>query len=328
MNAPIAVNINFDSLSQNLGFPKGTRDPSYFEVADRFLELSEKYGFRYTIYIIGKDLENPEVRDRVRDWYQMGHEIGNHSYSHRMNLGSLRKSQLEYEVCKSHELIGSCIGAEPRGFICPGWATSPRLIRQLIATGYLYDTSLLPSPIVYPAVVKNALNHWRKPKDAIAILQRRDYLYSLNKPLTPFMADRRFRKTSAQPPNSIVVLPLPTLGRFSTAIWHTLLFVLSRKRSIRLLERYVENHEYFYYLLHPADLMDVNDLPSSAKHTIERMRTQLSRKRELLELALDLLSKSRRPFITMQQLALRFLERHSKREDRFTDEAHVTEPAG
>ena len=60
-SSPIAIDINFDSLNENLGFPKGFKDPSFFKVFDRFLELSNKYNFKYSLYFIGKDLENPEI---------------------------------------------------------------------------------------------------------------------------------------------------------------------------------------------------------------------------------------------------------------------------
>ena len=78
--SPIAIDINFDSLNENLGFPSAFKDPSFFEVFDNFLYFSDKYNFKYSIYIIGKDLENPELKARVKDWSQAGHEIGNHIY--------------------------------------------------------------------------------------------------------------------------------------------------------------------------------------------------------------------------------------------------------
>ena len=57
-------------------------DPSFLYSAERFFELGSKYNFKYTIFIVGKDLENPEVAARVRSWAESGHEIGNHSYTH------------------------------------------------------------------------------------------------------------------------------------------------------------------------------------------------------------------------------------------------------
>ena len=66
-------------MGLNSGSPKSYRDPSFFEVADRFLLLAEKYSFKLTIFVIGRDLENPLNQEAVKKWAAMGHEIGNHS---------------------------------------------------------------------------------------------------------------------------------------------------------------------------------------------------------------------------------------------------------
>ena len=52
-----AINLNFDSLGEAYGFPYGYKDPTFFEVSERFLKVAEKYKFKYSIYVIGKDLE-------------------------------------------------------------------------------------------------------------------------------------------------------------------------------------------------------------------------------------------------------------------------------
>ena len=79
-----AININYDSLGYAYGFPDGYEDPSFSRVADRFLRISDRFHFKYSMYVIGRDLQNPFNRKRVRDWASDGHEIGNHSHSHKL----------------------------------------------------------------------------------------------------------------------------------------------------------------------------------------------------------------------------------------------------
>ena len=155
---PIAININFDSLNQAYGFPEGFRDPSFFEGMDRFLEIANHYQAPLSIFVIGRDLQNPEIYARVRDWSNAGHEIGNHSWAHPVNLGRLAPEKIHDEVFRTHELITNCTGKEPTGFIAPAWSTSKTLVNTLIDLGYLYDTSLFPSMILYPAIIMNALH--------------------------------------------------------------------------------------------------------------------------------------------------------------------------
>ena len=88
-DTPISISLNFDSLNEAARFPKGFIDPSFFKGFDRISDLLAKRNLKATILIIGRDLVNPEIRDRVADWGKAGFEIGNHSYSHHCNLGAL-----------------------------------------------------------------------------------------------------------------------------------------------------------------------------------------------------------------------------------------------
>jgi len=56
-----AVNLHLDSLGHGYGFPRGYRDPTFFDVSERFMKIAEKYDFKYSIYVIGKTLKNPKT---------------------------------------------------------------------------------------------------------------------------------------------------------------------------------------------------------------------------------------------------------------------------
>jgi hypothetical protein len=87
---------------------------------------------------------------------------------------------------------------------------------------------------------------------------------SFTKSLTPFFADKQFKKTTYSSTEKIVVLPLPTLSRFTISMWHTLLFIFGLKRGLKNVQKHLDHYDYFYYLMHPADL-------ENKKHTIERL---------------------------------------------------------
>ena len=308
MDKPIAININFDSLNENLGFPKGYKDPSYFEVFDRFLKFSTYHNFKYSIYLIGKDLENPEINARVKDWSQMGHEIGNHSHTHCLNLGRLKQQEIQDEILYAHEAIHNCTGIEPTGFICPGWSTSKKVLKVLIDNNYLYDASIFPSPIIYPAVMKNAFNHLSRPKKFIEIISRKDYSFPFSKPISPFISDSNYRETTLSNEKKIIVFPLPTIKRFSLSFWHTLFFVLSKEKVFKRLDTFLNQHPYFYYLLHPMDLIDQKDFQINYNYTVERKKIDVKTKEALLAEVFERIHDSKRPIVTMHQLALNFLK--------------------
>lgn len=304
---PLAFSINFDSFNYNFGFPSNFKDQSFFRIFDRFLKFSSLYKFKYSIYVIGRDLENKEIAARVKEWSQAGHEIGNHSYSHIQNIGAHPHSKIEYEILKSHELIFKCTSEEPKGFIAPGWATSKKIAKILIENNYLYDSSIFPSLFIYPGVIKNAINHLKKPMEIMNIIRREDYLYPLIKPLRPYFSDENYNVTTITNKKKLVVLPLPTLSRIRGSMWHTLWFIFGEQYCKKELKKYLDNYEYFYYLMHPADLADQRDI-GGRKTTMERMNIGLREKMGYMQTVFDLIANSKRPLVTLEKLALNFLK--------------------
>ncbi|MBI4678115.1 MAG: polysaccharide deacetylase family protein [Elusimicrobia bacterium] len=303
------ININFDSLGYALSLdPRQNRDPSYFEVADRFLDLADRHGFRYTIFVIGQDLENPEVAVRVREWHQRGHEVGNHSYSHPHNLGSLGRSAIEREVMKSHELIFNACGREPRGFIAPGWATSTDLLDVLIEHRYLYDTSLLPSCFMWLASAKVYWNY-RDHERRRSVLQRRDWLANLVGSREPFLTDGKSLVRRCE--KGLVVLPLPATPVLRLPLWHSMSFVF----PIKLFEYVLVSTlgmRYFYYLLHPSDLAGLEDIPPgyaarSRAQDPGRMAVPLEQRTRHLDEILGEIKRRSRKMVTLETMAESFL---------------------
>jgi peptidoglycan/xylan/chitin deacetylase (PgdA/CDA1 family) len=295
-----AININLDSFGSTYGFPKDYRDPTFSSIMDRFLKIADKWGFKYSIYVIGKDLENVENRKAVLSWSEMGHEIGNHSWSHLNNLGSLSYEQLFDEVKRSHDIISDVIGKEPCGFIAPGWSTSKQLIEILMDLSYEYDTSTWPSLLMYPALVKYMTILVGDSKIS-TILDRKDLLY-------PFIA-RRDAHVIGNNSHSIVSLPLPT-NKWRISCWHTTAFMLGWKLHSRLLRSCLDEIDSFYYLVHPADLATQEDINYSEKIRVERMQYSLSEKDDLFENALGEIVNSGRKLVTMRELCNNYKMEH------------------
>jgi peptidoglycan/xylan/chitin deacetylase (PgdA/CDA1 family) len=288
-----AMNINLDSFGEAYGFPADYLDPTFGPIMDRFLMVAEKWGFKYSIYVIGKDLLSDRNRSAVSEWSSRGHEIGNHTWSHPLNLGALSKGDIYEEVARSHEAITNCTGREPKGFIAPGWSTSPRLIDALLDLGYEYDTSTWPSLLMYPALAKMLLNHWGD-KRFLKILHRSDLHY-------PLMA-RREGHVLRSGERSLVSLPLPT-NKWRMSCWHTTAFMLGWDRHAKLLRSCMREIDSFYYLLHPADMAGPEDMDVARKMHVERMQFSLQDKLELYDRAIQEIVKSGRKLVTMQELA-------------------------
>jgi len=292
-----SFNINFDTLNEAYGFPTDFTDRCFFEVFDRFVSIANQYSFKYTIFVIGRDLESGRHREAVAEWARQGHEIGNHSWSHHMNLGALSVPEIYSEVQRSHEAIANVIGREPKGFITPAWSNSYRLSETLLKCGYEYDTSTFPSWMLSPMAVRIALGY-RGTEKAKRILHRRDYIRSL-------YASRRPTLFTSQNPQlqgrSLCVLPLPA-NRLRFPCWHTTGYMFGWDFHRRLLESCLRDVEYFYYLMHPGDLIAVEDQDPRYAHSLARMSVPLEVKMQRLSEMVAMIANSGRRLVTLSEM--------------------------
>lgn len=306
----VGVSLNFDSLFFPLSIDRSAvADPSFLGVADRFLALATKRNFRYTIFIIGRDLENPEVAGRVRAWAAAGHEIANHSYSHNRNLGSLPGPLMEYEVLKSHELITACVGREPRGFVSPSWSTSRELVAVLTRAGYLYDTSVFPSYVQLLVLLKLRTMSANGRRGEFSLRRRRDKRAFFLAPRRPYFV----HPSSLVHPrdDGLLMMPLPVVTPLRIPCWHTMFFVFGARFTKWVMRQALREHRFFYYLVHPRDLVDYEqDLPLDLRRefgaelrVFEGLTVPIERKLEFMERALELMAATGRRWVTLLEMA-------------------------
>jgi peptidoglycan/xylan/chitin deacetylase (PgdA/CDA1 family) len=306
----VALNLNLDSLSECLrlvGVDVDHRtfvDPCFFAVMDRFLALARRYNAPLSVYVIGQDLLCPDHRRQVRLWSDLGCEIGNHTWSHPQSLSNLSLEETRREVIRAHDIIAEAADTPPAGFIAPAWSTSPTLVRILTEAGYRYDTSLIPSWVQLLALAK--LRAKSRADRPIPVL-RKDLSGLLWGCRQPFLA------TPGRPwrPNErgLPTLPLPT-GPARLPIWHTMAFLMPAKTWEWVLRKGLSTNRAFYYVMHPADLLDpdkdLRGLPSALRG-IERLDLALAEKMALMQRSLDIIAENAQ-FVTMQELARRTFE--------------------
>lgn len=277
----ISVCINLDTLALGTDWKLSPiKDPTYKLVDERLIGRLEKAGFKATLFVVGKDLEAVQNREFVKKWSLAGHEIGNHSYSHPLNLASFTREEIEIEIEKTDGFIIKVTGRKPRSFNAPGWALSPAIDRVLLDLGYKADYSPFPSWWIYPLLSKQ---WWslRKEKIASTVWRRRDILYPFSYKLWPASTNKKIRK-----------VPLPTVGWTSIPVWHTGWFILGEKIFPKMLKQAIEENPGFYYLMHPADVISLDDIPIYFADRIifERLNISLKDKIKYFDSALQLLA--------------------------------------
>lgn len=145
----IHFHVDADELrlyADEYGVQEARAAPSVYEEAlPRFLDIFEAEGVRGTFFVVGEDLTSAAARAFCADAVSRGHEVANHTLSHRPDLHRLRGTELEREIVEAHVRIGDACGVAPVGFRTPGYHLGRPVVDRLAANGYLYDSSLLPS---------------------------------------------------------------------------------------------------------------------------------------------------------------------------------------
>jgi peptidoglycan/xylan/chitin deacetylase (PgdA/CDA1 family) len=80
------------------------------------LDILAREGVSATFFLIGRrTVESPELARRIVD---EGHELGNHTWSHR-SLWTCGPRETEREIVRGHEAIATAAGTAPRFFRAP-----------------------------------------------------------------------------------------------------------------------------------------------------------------------------------------------------------------
>jgi peptidoglycan/xylan/chitin deacetylase (PgdA/CDA1 family) len=292
VTAYAAVALHIDSMAHAAGYPDGYQDPTYRQVMDRFLRLGDQFGFRYSMYAIGRDLEDPAACARLRELHRAGHEIGNHTWNHYTDLGALPPAEMRDEIVRTHDRLVQEAGITPRGFVAPAWSYSTPMLRLLGELGYRYDMSPFPSLLYYPFVFKNALNHLGHGEKFRRVLNRRDWMLPLTGSREPFQRE------------GVTVMPVPTTpGPLGMAVWHTTGFLLGWDRHFAMLRAAIRARKFFYYVVHPADLTCDEDFAGTERMFLERAGGDREEKTRRLRESLAVIAEAGRQWVTMDEMA-------------------------
>jgi len=227
-------------------------DPVTTRAVDRFGELCDRLGVRGTAFSVGRDLDVPAAAAAVRRLHAAGHEVANHSLSHRYDLARLPPAAIADEVRGGADAIARVTGAPPVGFRAPGYTLSPALVAALADQGYRYDSSAFPALPYYlgKAAVMAALALARRPSGAI--LDRPRVLLAPRAPYRP-RADEPYAR-GALP---LLELPVAT-GLLGFPLTGTFVATLP-PRALALLARGARRRPLLALELHGLDLLDASD---------------------------------------------------------------------
>jgi hypothetical protein len=291
----ISIDVHLDSVSEVIGFSKVLDDPSYFTVMDRFLKIADQRGFKLSLFLIGRELEDAKKFAQVGQWQKLGHEIGNHSYNHHVDLSRFDAASCHEEVHRAHQIIEAACGVPPVGFISPGWGGSHNLWTSLAKLGYSYDTSLFPSWLMLPQYLFWITRFFGNPRHGRFLRRGWDVHRHL-------LASREAVSFNGGNNTNLHILPIPTT-RHRIACWHSLAFYLGWDRYERLLRSALRSTPVFHYVMHVGDLLSSEDLGNPGQgHYMPRVDSSVREKEALFNRVLDIFESEGKEITTTKKL--------------------------
>jgi polysaccharide deacetylase family protein (PEP-CTERM system associated) len=149
MNHPVILTFDVEDWYQLCGRHDGTKPPPELRArlrpqVGRILDLLDEYRAQATFFVLGITAESfPDVVDAI---VRRGHEIGSHSYGHRV-LHCMDRHEFVRDVQASVEVLKGICGKAPLGYRAPEFSIdhrAPWALDVLLDAGFSYDSSVFP----------------------------------------------------------------------------------------------------------------------------------------------------------------------------------------
>lgn len=145
-------------------------DGPHKRVTDLILDVLQKHQVKATFFVLGQNVASlPLVVQRM---HEQGHEIGNHSWSHR-NLTKLSVEELDKEMTDTNEQIYNVIGQYPTLYRPPFGAINDQVKEAVSMTPVLWNIDTLDWQHKTPA--KTLENVKKQAKDSSILLMHDIY---------------------------------------------------------------------------------------------------------------------------------------------------------
>lgn len=238
-------------------------DAIYTHAMPRFLDMFAQYGIRATLFVIGRDIGQSKHADILKRAVDEGHELANHSYNHSYRLTQMSESGISLEVSQGAEAIESLLpqGEKVRGFRCPGYNTTPSVLKVLREQGYRYDSSVFPCPPYYLAKATIIGMLALRGRPSRSIVGSPQVLLSPNRPYIPGENPHREARGAKNHGHSEALweLPMSVLPGVRLPMIGTSILMYPRWSLGSFVRGMARAHSFLNLELHGIDIMDPRD---------------------------------------------------------------------
>jgi hypothetical protein len=291
-----AVSVDLDEIGNYFaihGLDAGASGHAVYDVAiARLLDWAGALCIPLTIFAVGADLERPANAAILKAAHARGHEIANHSYSHKYDLVRRDYAEQVDEIARGADAIERAVGVRPAGFRAPGYTVSDTLFSAMKECGVGYDSSVFPCPAYYAAKTAAIAAIALRGRQSRSIV---DDPRVLTAPMRPYRLGAPYWKRG----NGLREVPIQvTRGLRLPYIGTTL--TLAGPRGTRLLTGMCVGEPLVNLELHGIDVLDKGDgLAALAPHQPD-VRVPLQTKLDSLSEAVVILRKCGYEWLTLR----------------------------
>ena len=106
------------------------------EHLDEILQILKKYDAKGTFFIMGGWVNyTDDNKEKLKNIYNDGHEIGNHSYIHP-NFVNISEQRMNDELKKTEDIIYQTIGCNTKSFRFPSGSYNEKALNYVMSKGY------------------------------------------------------------------------------------------------------------------------------------------------------------------------------------------------
>jgi hypothetical protein len=287
----VTVSVDVDPVDLHLlgyGHRKLAPDLLVYERAlPRLLEIFARTGVRATFFVVGRDAG--AARASLAAMVAAGHEVASHSHSHPMAFGRLSPIEMRRELAASKQALENAGGGPVVGFRAPNFDVDPPVVKALVETGYRYDASGYPTPILFPVRAMLAF----KSKDPRGVFMLRLWPFSMKR--APFRWEAEGYAVHEFPTAVTPWLRMP--------FYHTMRYYISETSFENRLADFARRGETLSYPLHAVDALGLaEDHVNPLLRAHPGMNWELGRKLSVLESSLASIARRFEPLPFRERL--------------------------
>lgn len=275
----------------------------YARALPRFLEACDRIGVRATLFCIGDDVARPELRPLLEAAHRGGHELASHSHAHDYGLSRRPREVIDEDLRRSRQAIADVIGEDPVGFRAPGYNLSEALTDAVEGAGFVYDSSLFPTPLYFAARAAALLRYRVEGRSSHSLVGDVREFSALR---TPFRPSRRARfrpPRAGEEARRLVEIPMSVSTPFRLPWLGTTLALFPDAAGQALTAAVIRSSGPAVLELHAIDFAGPDDGAEAAFAAAQPdLRVALDDKLRRLERALTTLA-SRRRVVPLRELA-------------------------